>query len=255
MNRWKPAVLYGLSLLLLTAMSMLAGCGVAEDDSAPVLVRGEARLPDGSRFPDQGTLEIALVNTLLADTPSAVVARHAVEDPAGGKTYFEFPVEGDLIEDGMVYALSATYRDGDDRVWFVTDSQATIEPRSKTINGLAMIAVAPESGAEAAPAPAPVEGPVEAHYLCGDTPVRTIYESGQVTLHFQGEDKPLVLPTAMSASGARFAQDGNEFWSKGQEATLIRAGQPAITCQEHTPPTPQAEPPATAPATDGQPSD
>ncbi len=251
MNRWKPTFLSGLSLLLLPAVALLAGCGAVEDESAPVLVRGEARLPDGSRFPDQGTLEIALVNTLLADTPSAVVARHGVEDPAGSKTYFEFPVEGDLIEDGMVYALSATYRDADDRVWFVTDSQVAIEPRSKAINGLAMIAVAQEPGGEAASAPAPVEGPVEAHYLCGDTPVRTIFESGRVTLHFQGEQAPLILPTAISASGARFAQDGNEFWSKGKEATLIRAGQPVITCQEHAP----ATPPTALPEPDAPPAD
>lgn len=250
MNRWKSILLSGLSLLLASAMVMLSGCGAVEDESAPVLVRGEARLPDGSRFPDQGTLEISLVNTLLADTPSAVVARHAVEDPAGNKTYFEFPVEGDVIEDGMVYALSATYRDADDRVWFVTDTQSAIEPRAKDIHALVMIAVAQEPRAEAAVAPAPVEGPVEAHYLCGETPVRTIYESGQVTLHFAGEDEPMILPTAISASGARFAQDGSEFWSKGREATLIRAGQPVVTCREQTPAAAPTEPSTPVPEPD-----
>lgn len=242
MNFWTSHLLRAIALLLPPAVVALTGCGMIEDETAATTIRGEARLPDGSRFPDHGTLEIALVNTLLADTPDAVVARHSVDDPSGTFTAFEFPVDGDVIEDGMVYALSATYRDNDDKVWFVTDSQVTIEPQAGRINDLNLIAVAREPAAE--PAPAPVEGPVQTSFLCAGTPVAVTYESGNVTLRFEGEEEPLVLPTAISASGARFAQDGNEFWSKGNEATLIRTGQPSITCLEQTKPAPAvAEPP------------
>jgi membrane-bound inhibitor of C-type lysozyme len=52
----------------------------------------------------------------------------------------------------------------------------------------------------------------------------------QVELLFEGEDGDLVLPQVLSADGGRYADVDNEFWIKGNSATLTRAGK-AETCE------------------------
>ena len=67
-------------------------------------------------------------------------------------------------------------------------------------------------------------------YQCGDLAVTGHFTLEQVTLDMGG--KTLVLPQAMSASGARYADaQGNEFWGKGlKDATLTLAGEAPRTC-------------------------
>lgn len=52
----------------------------------------------------------------------------------------------------------------------------------------------------------------------------------QVELLFAGQDGDLVLPQVESADGGRYADASNEFWIKGNSATLTRQGK-AETCQ------------------------
>ncbi|WP_430392163.1 MliC family protein [Dyella sp. 20L07] len=67
-------------------------------------------------------------------------------------------------------------------------------------------------------------------YQCGDLAVTGRFTVDQLELTFAG--KTLVLPHAISADGARYADDrGNEFWGKGlKDATFTLAGEPARTC-------------------------
>ncbi|RDI96951.1 hypothetical protein DVT68_19520 [Dyella solisilvae] len=67
-------------------------------------------------------------------------------------------------------------------------------------------------------------------YQCGELAVTGHFTAEQVTLTFSG--KTLVLPHAMAASGARYADDlGNEFWGKGlKDATFTLAGDAPRTC-------------------------
>jgi membrane-bound inhibitor of C-type lysozyme len=96
--------------------------------------------------------------------------------------------------------------------------------------------VAPEpAAAPAEPAtPAPVEAAVTSiNFQCGDERISAGFDNaaGNVTLSIGGQ--PLVLPQAVAASGARYADDkGNEFWNKGTNATLTRSGQPAVECTQ-----------------------
>ena len=66
----------------------------------------------------------------------------------------------------------------------------------------------------------------------------------QVTLDYAG--RTLVLPQAMSASGARYADGhGNEFWGKGlKDATFTLAGEPARTCHGSGEELPAGAPPS-----------
>lgn len=83
-------------------------------------------------------------------------------------------------------------------------------------------------------APAPVEATVTAvNFQCGDERISAAFDNtaGNVTLSIGGQ--PLVLPQAVAASGARYADDkGNEFWNKGSNATLTRSGVPAVECTQ-----------------------
>lgn len=93
--------------------------------------------------------------------------------------------------------------------------------------------VAPEAPAPVEPA-APVEASVTSiNFQCGDERISAAFDNaaGNVTLSIGGQ--PLVLPQAVAASGARYADDtGNEFWNKGTNATLTRSGQPAVECAQ-----------------------
>lgn len=76
----------------------------------------------------------------------------------------------------------------------------------------------------------------EASYDCNDgTKLTAIFSPvgttpGNVELLFAGEDGDLVLPQAVSADGGRYADADNEFWIKGNSATLTRSGKSA-TCE------------------------
>lgn len=67
-------------------------------------------------------------------------------------------------------------------------------------------------------------------YLCGDLAVTATFDAvGAVDLSLPSG--PLTLPKVESASGARYADSqGNEFWSKGEEAMFTLAGQEKRNC-------------------------
>jgi membrane-bound inhibitor of C-type lysozyme len=75
----------------------------------------------------------------------------------------------------------------------------------------------------------------EASYTCdGGTKLTAIFSPagttpGSVELLFDGLDGDLVLPQALSADGGRYATAGDEFWIKGNSATLTRSGK-SETC-------------------------
>ncbi|MEZ0167488.1 MliC family protein [Microvirga sp. TS319] len=53
---------------------------------------------------------------------------------------------------------------------------------------------------------------------------------GSVKLVYAGSSTEMTLPQALSADGARYTQGDVEFWIKGKEATLTRAGK-STTCR------------------------
>ena len=93
--------------------------------------------------------------------------------------------------------------------------------------------VATPVAVEPAP-PAAVEATVTSlNFQCGDERIGAAFDNaaGNVTLTIGGQ--PMTLLQAESASGARYADgQGNEFWNKGDSATLTRSGQPAAECAQ-----------------------
>ena len=74
----------------------------------------------------------------------------------------------------------------------------------------------------------------EASYSCdGGSRVTAIFSPvgttpGNVELLFAGKDGDLVLPQVQSADGGRYAEGDNEFWIKGNSASLTLSGKSEI---------------------------
>ncbi|MHA6206012.1 MliC family protein [Dyella soli] len=68
-------------------------------------------------------------------------------------------------------------------------------------------------------------------YQCGDLAVTGKFSVERVELSFAG--RTLVLPHALSGSGARYADDkGNEFWGKGlTDAMFTQSGEKMRLCK------------------------
>ena len=80
------------------------------------------------------------------------------------------------------------------------------------------------------------QDPKPVHYTCADgTKLQAMFSPpgtslGSVKLVDAGSSTETTLPQALSADGGRYMQGDVEFWIKGKEATLTRAGQ-ATTCR------------------------
>ncbi|MDR1075878.1 MAG: MliC family protein [Xanthomonadaceae bacterium] len=107
-------------------------------------------------------------------------------------------------------------------------SAATAEPAPAADNGAT------------APAPAADGNLITTQWKCGNQEFTATFDKTTNNLEFGFAGKKLVLPSAISASGARFADgDGNEFWEHQGEATLTFAGKDkAVVCTRATSTTP-----------------
>lgn len=97
--------------------------------------------------------------------------------------------------------------------------------------------------APAGPTPTPEGAPAETfHWQCGELGVASHYlgHADLVELSFSG--RTVVLPIAVSASGARFADDlGSEFWTRGDTGSLALPGEPVRECTRSARPSPWYE--------------
>lgn len=109
----------------------------------------------------------------------------------------------------------------------------------------ACVADTPAPGPELArtptgPTPPPGGAPGDTfHWQCGEIGVASHYlgHADLVELSFSG--RSMVLPIAVSASGARFADDqGSEFWIRGDTASLALPGEPLRECTRSAQPSP-----------------
>ncbi len=86
-------------------------------------------------------------------------------------------------------------------------------------------ATAGPASSDATPPP-PLAGSVTASFRCGDLLAGAEFDNDNSELILTINTRRIVLPQAMAASGARYADaDGNEFWNKGDSATLTLGGQ------------------------------
>ena len=98
--------------------------------------------------------------------------------------------------------------------------------------------------APAPPAPPPAPAPASTAsaplntiaYQCGDKTISVAFGEGEAPAVLSFDGKTLTLPHAISASGARYADDqGNELWTKGMtDGMLTLAGEAQRLCTAQT---------------------
>ncbi|MBD9376648.1 YbaY family lipoprotein [Pseudoxanthomonas sp. PXM04] len=188
-------------------------------------ITGAASYRERIAPPPGAVLTVQLIDNQLADTPTAIIASAEIKDAKGPPFAFELPYDAGKLRPNGSYGLHASLRDADGKLWFVTDTRTSVVPGSGQPANLSMIRV----GAEPASA-----APLKTQWQCGDQRIAATFDNGaadNVTLDVDG--KPLVLPHAVSASGARYADNaGNEFWTKGREGMLTLAGKDKLDCSQ-----------------------
>ncbi|MDR0181691.1 YbaY family lipoprotein [Lysobacter arvi] len=180
-------------------------------------VTGTATYRERILPPPGSTLRVQLLDTLLADTPDAVIADATVKDVAGPPIAFTLPFDPAKLRANGRYGVHATLAGPDGTPMFVSDTRVPVDPAANVPVEIAMV----QAGApKAAAAPAPT------NWQCGDLRVGAAFDTvaNRVTLSYGGRSR--TLPLAMSGSGARYADDtGNEFWTKGDSGTLTLDGE------------------------------
>ena len=105
-------------------------------------------------------------------------------------------------------------------------SACSDDPKSAAGNGSAASAAADidiDAGATTPTPPRP--DTATANFRCGDLLAGAVFDNLRGELVLTIATRRLVLPQAISASGARYADErGNEFWNKGDQATLTLDG-------------------------------
>ena len=171
-------------------------------------------------------LHVQLIDSQLADTQAAVIAETRIDDASGPPYRFTLPYDPARVRNGGRYGLHASLYDGDGRLWFVTDTRTPVTPGQEIAVELTMVRVSAEPGASTLP----VDDDAVVHWQCGDLRVASRFEPSPATVQLWWSGHNATLPQAMAASGARYADAGIEFWTKGDTARLTLAGNEAREC-------------------------
>ncbi|MGX5731071.1 YbaY family lipoprotein [Pseudoxanthomonas beigongshangi] len=211
----------------------LAACQAKPEADAPATpsteaattIHGEAAYRERIAAPPGAVLTVQLIDNLLADTPAAIIASTEVKDAKGPPFAFDLPYDAAKIRPDGSYGLHASLSDGAGKLWFITDTRTDVVPGDGQTAKLAMIRVA-DATTDAAV--------VKTQWQCGDQRIGASFDNGPAdNVSLDLGDKPLVLPHAVSASGARYADAaGNEFWTKGREGMLTLAGKEKVDCSQ-----------------------
>ena len=230
-------ILWVVTAAALTLMGCQSKEAQSSADAAPKaaqpVVHGRAIYLERITVPAGATLTVQLIDQRLADTPAAVLASAEVHDAKGPPFEFTLPYDPGKLREGGQYGLHASLRDADGRLWFVTDTQVPVTPSKTDAVEVRMILVAGSAtGADTG----------TTHWQCGDSQLSLRYDAAATQAELSLPDGVLTLPQAVSASGARYAdQRGNEFWSKGSQATLTLQGKPQVDCTQTDQPSPWAQ--------------
>ncbi|HEY5804771.1 MAG TPA: YbaY family lipoprotein [Lysobacter sp.] len=222
--------------LSLAACQPGANSGAASTSPTPPMtqgahaVTGTASYRERIMMPPGSSLRVQLIDNQLADTPAAVLADKTFQDLSGPPFAFSLPYDPVKLRAGGQYGLHASLAGPDGKLWFVTDTRTSVDPTANAPVDLQMVRV---------PSPPPGTATTQAsHWQCGEVRVSADFNPPErVVLSFSG--RQLTIPQAVSASGARYADDkGNEFWTKGGTGTLTLGGEDKRDCSQADGPSP-----------------
>jgi len=194
-------------------------------------INGTAAYRERIMMPPGSSLRVQLIDNQLADTPSAVLSEMTFKDLSGPPYAFSLPYDPVMLRSGGQYGLHASLLGPDGKLWFVTDTRTTVDPAANAPVELQLVRVAPS-------APVAEAASKTSYWQCGELRLGADFSQPEkAVLSYSGRE--LAIPLAVSASGARYADDkGNEFWTKGGSGTLTLAGEDKRECSQADGPSP-----------------
>lgn len=104
--------------------------GQSTEAANMLTINGSAMYLQKIGLPEGATLRVQLVNTRLADTPTAVVADQTFPVTHGSPIPFALKVDPAKLDARMSYSLSASLRGPDGGLIFVTDTATPVDTKS-----------------------------------------------------------------------------------------------------------------------------
>jgi uncharacterized lipoprotein YbaY/uncharacterized membrane protein len=188
-------------------------------------IHGRATYLERIKIPPGADFTVQLIDNQLADTPNAVIATTTLEDVAGPPYEFALQYDPAKIRPGGQYGLHANLRGADGGLLFVTDTRVPVTPGDQKVVEFRM------KRASAGDAPQPAAQLNRTQWTCDGMTFDAVFDMANERVDLALPDGALSLPHALSASGARYVDHrGNEFWTKGDTATLTREGGAKADC-------------------------
>jgi uncharacterized lipoprotein YbaY/uncharacterized membrane protein len=224
----RPGVfLLALSLLMPAACQLTPALTADRPGSAGIeglaTIVGSAYYLEKILPPPDSKLRVQLIDSLLADTRSAVLARQTYSGLSGPPFGFELAYDPARIRESGMYGLHAGLYGADGELLFVTDTRVPVTPgrRERVEFRMVRVAVPATEGTSTAGS--------ELRWQCGEVTLSAEFTGEEAQLRLPGARYPMIRQR--SASGAKYADDaGNGFWMKGDEAVLSLAGQETRDC-------------------------
>ncbi len=204
--------------------------------ASTAVIEGHAVYRERMLLPPGSRLTVQLIDTLLADTPKAVIAEVTVDDAGPPPIAFSLPYPPQALRANGMYGLHASLRGPDGQLMFVTDARHAFDPAGQAPVELLLKRVQGSPGA-------PGGGAATTHHLqCGDqrVDVRLRPAAGLAAVSVSG--RSLGLTSVASAQGSRYEDDlGNALSRIDDVFSLSLAGQPAVACSAVESPSPWTE--------------
>ena len=202
-----------------------ASATTARAPSGDNVIRGRGTYLERIKIPPGADFTVQLMDNQLADTQRAVIASTTLENVAGPPYSFALPYDPAKLRPGGQYGLHAMLRGVDGQVLFVTDARVPVVPGDGRMIEFRMV----RASAGDAPHPAPRIN--RTTWTCGGMTFEAAFDVTNERVDLALPGGAVSLPLAQSASGARYADHlGNEFWTKGGQATLAQAGGRKVDC-------------------------
>jgi putative lipoprotein len=223
--RINPRLLTGFILLL----TMLTGCTTAT-------ISGDIYYRERIALPANATVIVTLEDVSRADTAATIISKREFTPETQVPIPFSLDYNRADINKLHRYALRAQIRSSDnDLLWATVEHYGVLTQDSPLDNVSLQLARADQT-------PVTHKSAGDASrlaYECDQLLALVIVDATEAVLHINGADLQLKQMTA--ASGARYANERAEFWSKGEEASITLDGETFTNCHNKPEQLPWAE--------------
>lgn len=201
----------------LTALALLAACAAP---AGPARVTGSAGYRERKALPEGAALRVTLLDISLVDAPERVIAEREVRPVVAVPIPFAIDVPAGRIERERRYGLRAAIVGTDGRtLWATTSAVPVLTQGAPDEVELWLKRV----GA------APPAGPRVVAYDCPGFSFRVELSRERALLLLPG--RSLALPAVPSASGAKYSDGTQTFWTRSDETSLHLDGVDHAGCR------------------------